>query len=178
MTPGTPGAIPTCMDPHRLLIAIDDSEATRRAVEYVATVAPRSLRSVVLFHVLPPLPPALLEHGGVADADAVADLEQEVREAQRLRGEARRRVEQGLFEWTRSRLMASGVPETAILLRTSTAANATAVVGEIISAAHEHKCRTVVVGRESFSRLRELFGKHICDDLLRADDELVVWVVQ
>ena len=168
----------TGMDPHRLLIAVDDSEATRPAVEYVATVAPRSLRTVVLFHVLPPLPPELLEHGGVADDDAKADLAQELRQAQQLRSEERRLVEQGLFEWTRSRLLASGIPDAAILMRTSTSANAKAVVNEIISAAREHSCRTVVVGRESFSRFHQLFNRHICDELIRADDELAVWVVQ
>lgn len=50
------------------LIAIDDSDASRRAVKYVSKfVGRRKGFRICLVHVLRPLPPALLEHGGSED---------------------------------------------------------------------------------------------------------------
>ena len=58
--------------PHRLLLAIDDTAATERAVAYVANVARGNPEfHVRLFHVLPPIPPGLLEHGGHETSDAL-----------------------------------------------------------------------------------------------------------
>jgi len=52
----------------RLLIVFDDSDASVRAVRYVAKlVAQRRQFRICLVHVLPPLPPALMEHGGSED---------------------------------------------------------------------------------------------------------------
>ena len=52
----------------RILIAVDGSEHSARALRYVGTLL-RDTRNVqiTLFHVLKPMPRALLEHGGSED---------------------------------------------------------------------------------------------------------------
>ena len=53
----------------RILVVLDDSEASMRAVRYAAKFARRRKRfSICLVHVLPPLPPALREHGGSSNS--------------------------------------------------------------------------------------------------------------
>jgi hypothetical protein len=52
----------------RLLVVLDDSVASRRAVKYVGKfVGKRRGFRVCLVQVLPPLPPELQEHGGSED---------------------------------------------------------------------------------------------------------------
>ena len=52
----------------RILVAVDDSEHSGRALRYVGTLL-RDTRDVrvTLFHVLKPMPRELLEHGGSED---------------------------------------------------------------------------------------------------------------
>jgi hypothetical protein len=50
---------------HHMLLAVDDSEASHKAVSYVARVVGDSPRfRIRLLHVLPSIPTGLLEHGG------------------------------------------------------------------------------------------------------------------
>ena len=49
----------------RILLAVDESENSRRVIQYVGSLwARRSDVVVTLFHVLKPMPRGLLEHGG------------------------------------------------------------------------------------------------------------------
>ena len=55
-------------DKQRMLVAVDDSDASRRTVSYVAAfLAGCADISVRLLHVLPHLPPKTLKWGGTAD---------------------------------------------------------------------------------------------------------------
>src|SRR6266566_2771117 len=64
----------------RLLVVLDDSVASRRAVKYVAKfVGKRRAFRICLVHVLPPLPPELLEHGGSEDPAKEAQLEADLK---------------------------------------------------------------------------------------------------
>jgi nucleotide-binding universal stress UspA family protein len=83
----------------RILIAVDDSAATRRAIRYVIEMAsPSKIDQIVLLHVLDPLPPALLEHSGGLDRDALDRLIQ-AREAFRHNREGAVRGAQGCSVW-------------------------------------------------------------------------------
>jgi hypothetical protein len=67
----------------RLLVVRDDSVASRRAVKYVGKfVGKRKAFRICLVHVLPPLPPELLEHGGSEDSAKEAQLEAELKVGQ------------------------------------------------------------------------------------------------
>lgn len=47
----------------------------------------------------------------------------------------------------------------------------------ILQAARAHDCYTVVVGRESYSWLRELFQGHVADKLMQQTDGRTLWIV-
>lgn len=73
------------MDDTRILVAIDDSSASSRAVDYVARLVGRRRGfCLCLVHLLPPLPPALLEHGGSENPQKEAQLEAGLRAEQEL----------------------------------------------------------------------------------------------
>jgi hypothetical protein len=48
----------------------------------------------------------------------------------------------------------------------------------ILMAARAHECSTVVVGREAFSWLKELFQAHVADKLIPQAGDLTLWIVQ
>ena len=67
----------------RMLVAVDESENSQRAVEYVASLlGPIPNVSITLFHVLKPIPRELLEHGGSENPAAEALLGEELRREQ------------------------------------------------------------------------------------------------
>ena len=60
----------------RILVAVDDSKASMRAVSYVASIIQaRRKYAVCLLHVLRPLPPELMEFGGSEDPEEEEKLE-------------------------------------------------------------------------------------------------------
>src|ERR1041385_8216873 len=67
----------------RILIAVDGSEHSARALHYVGTLL-RDTRDVqiTLFHVLKPMPRALLEHGGSEDPAEEIRLAKKLQEDQ------------------------------------------------------------------------------------------------
>jgi nucleotide-binding universal stress UspA family protein len=90
----------------RLLLALDGSDASRRAVKYVAKfVARRKGFRICLVHVLGPLPPELLEHGGSEDPSKEAQLERELK------------VEQGRWIATAKKTAPKDLDQAAAMLR-------------------------------------------------------------
>jgi K+-sensing histidine kinase KdpD len=51
-------------------------------------------------------------------------------------------------------------------------------VTNILEGARANQCGTVVVGRQSFSWLQELFQHHIGEELIRRGQGLAIWVVE
>ena len=67
----------------RILLAVDESENSDRAVKYVGSLLRRTPETAVtLFHVLKPMPRELLEHGGSENPAAEAQLGQQLRKQQ------------------------------------------------------------------------------------------------
>src|SRR5690348_17725839 len=95
----------------RLLIALDDSEATRRAIEYVAKfVGRRKGFHICLVHVLRPLPPDLLEHGGSEDPSKEVLLERDLRAEQSRWIATAKRAAQKNLDQAGTVLRKTGVP--------------------------------------------------------------------
>ncbi|MBH0191551.1 MAG: universal stress protein [Nitrospira sp.] len=68
---------------HKILVAIEASEASMKAVAYVAEmVRGREAIHICLFHALPPIPPRLLEYGGTEDPQNEQALHTELKSAQ------------------------------------------------------------------------------------------------
>jgi nucleotide-binding universal stress UspA family protein len=151
-----------------LLLAIDNSEGTDRAVNYVATIIDGQPGfRICLFHVSVSLPPSLLEFGGAENPE-----EEERREAA-LRGARTQWIAranayaEGIFARAQSILRAAGVPAQAVETQLATPLNSEGGVTTILEAARANQCGTVVVGRQSFSWLQELFQHHIGEELIR-----------
>ena len=77
----------------RILVAVDESENSTRAVQYVGSLLRETPKTAVtLFHVLKPMPRGLLEHGGSENPAAEARLSEQLRKDQEtwIRQEAER----------------------------------------------------------------------------------------
>ncbi|MEJ2231634.1 MAG: universal stress protein, partial [Nitrospirales bacterium] len=65
------------------LVGVDGSDSSIRSVSYVADmIGAREDCHVVLFHVLPPIPPELLEFGGAEDPEKEQKLDQTLKKEQ------------------------------------------------------------------------------------------------
>jgi nucleotide-binding universal stress UspA family protein len=160
---------------HNLLIAVDDSEATARAVTYVAAIVGRH-RDVRLhlFHVAP-IVPACLELGGSEDVQVEANRKAE-RATSRLDFLAD--LARAVFAQAQAILDRVGVPASAVNTHVLTTINGEDVIQNLLEAAQTHACDTIVVGRQSHSWLRELVQGHVADELVRQGEGLTIWVVE
>ena len=162
-----------------ILIAVDDSEASYRAVAYVGSLMSgcEGFR-VCLLHVLPPLPREFLEFGGSEDP------QQEEREETRLHTEQARWIEaaaqtaEPVFTRAKHILHEARVPEDAMETQMVDTVNTQDIVYNILETAHARHCGTVVVGRQSHHGLMALFTSHVSDVLLSQGEGLAIWVVE
>src|SRR5262249_694441 len=162
-----------------MLLAVDDSEASYRAVTYVGSIIGgcEGFR-VCLLHALPPLPRELLEFGGSSDP------QQEEREEACIKVEQARWIEavaqtaEPVFTRAKHILHEARVPEDVVETQIVDTVNTQDTVLDILEAAHAHHCSTVVVGRESFHGLKALLTSHVSDELISQGDGLTVWVVE
>lgn len=162
----------------KILVAVDDTEASLKAVTYVAQmVRGRDSIYICLFHVLPPIPPSLLEFGGAEDPQKEEMLSAELRAAQ--------------FEWLEKAKEAAGlslktahiilgdqgVSQDRISIHFSSPIHKPNVVREVLEAAKQRHCGTVVVGRHRLPWVQELFHQHTGEGLVEKGQECSVWVI-
>ena len=155
----------------KLLVVVDESRATKRALEYVAHVA--SLRKdfrICLAHALPSPPPELVEFRGAEKA--------------RLHAYKRRWIsvvemtEQRSLDRANAVLRRGGVAEKAIEAHYCNLVDASRATQEILSLARLRKCDTVVIGRDSLSWLGELIHGDPAEELVRQGKGFTIWVVE
>ena len=164
-------------DNKKILIAVDASEAARRAVAYVADMlAGQPGFHVELFHL--ELPPKMLEWGGSEDpqiearvgserAAAYRDLENEVIE----KGQSLLRRLQGM-------LVGKGIEATTLHVQFEEPLDKHTIAAAILNAANERGCGTVVVGHQCFSGLRRFFQHHVAEELIRNCKSMTLWAVE
>jgi len=159
----------------RMLVAIDGSPSSRRAVAFVAGEAGgRRDVEVVVRHVLPPLPPVLLESPGAEQPRAEERIEANLHARQRRALAARERRAETLLASAREQLAAAGV--TCVDVAT-VPAEPRGLAPQLIELAREERCDTIVVGRGSASWVEELVNSHLADALVREADDVSVCVV-
>jgi nucleotide-binding universal stress UspA family protein len=161
----------------RMLVAVDESEASRRAVRYVAdTLGGKPGFHVGLVHL--ELPPRMLEWGGSEDPDIEDAISSERAEAyQELEKEA---IEsgQGLLQRLQVILTERGIDVTALLVRFEEPLDRKHIANDVLKIAKERAYGTVVVGRHSFSGLKRLFQHHVGEELVRTGKGVTIWVVE
>jgi nucleotide-binding universal stress UspA family protein len=162
-----------------ILVSVDDSEESMRVVRYVADViGGREGFRIRLFHVLPPLPPNLLEFGGAENPKRERSLDRKVEDERDAWLDAAQKATQPVFDSAKSILEGAGVPPESLETQFGISVSQGDVITDILDEARENDFSTIAVGRHSFSGLRELFEHHLADELVRRGQGLTIWVVE
>jgi nucleotide-binding universal stress UspA family protein len=163
----------------RILLAVDESAAARKAVEYVGRVFGHNAQpnaEVTLFHVIENLP------GDLVHRQPDAALSQVLTEALRAwSAQAVSRCERQLERY-RDLLLAAGIPAAAIRVKYTLdearpEARRVAAAQAIIKEAAAGGYTTVVVGRRGTSDIPELFLGGVAEKVSRHVVGATVWVV-
>lgn len=152
----------------KALIALDCSEASRKAAAYAAGILPLIPDcQVLLFSVAADIPytgeelaqaPAEPEvHGGDDFHKSHACLQDIHRETERLMREG---------DICASRLQSRIAP------------NEKGVAQDILRTARAEGCDTIVLGRHYHSRIKELLVGSVCVQILHQANDLTIWVVE
>lgn len=133
----------------RILVPIDGSALSMRAVEHVARFVREG--EVVLLHVAG-IPPELIEHRGAQRSEEERALEHEVGEgARRFREEIRPRIESEVFGPAKERL-SRGAREGELRVRTLLATDPSPdPTPTILAEAERERYDAVVIGRRAHS---------------------------
>jgi len=145
----------------RILMAVDDSPASKQEIEYVAGMLDWKSADVRLHlvHVLPPAP-GRTEIGEGPHATAGEEPARE------------------LLHRLRKRLLAAGAPDERVDVDVLLLRQETSLVEGLLDAARDQECGTIVVGRNSLAWHRELLHRHPADELVRKAHGFAVWVVE
>ena len=163
----------------RLLVVIDESQASKRAVSYVAGIIGRQRGfQVCLAHTLPEIPAHLSEHGGAENPSEEEKLERALHSDQNQWIVAAKKKAQPVLEGARTVLRRAGLTASSIEERYCDPAEGRARGDAILELADERKCHTIVVGSESLSRWRQLLGNDPVEELLRRGKGFTIWVVE
>lgn len=163
----------------KVLMVIDDSEASKRAVRYLAGLVGRRRHfHIILAHVLPPLPPELLEHGGSEDPGREAELEREMKTEQGQWIAAAEKSAQKDLDRASGILKNGGVGRRSVRMLFCAPGEGRQAVDAVLNIARRYRCRTIIVGRRSVSRFHELFSQELPEGLLRRGQGFCIWVIE
>ena len=161
------------------LVGIDDSEATLRTVSYVAeTLGPQKGFNVVLLHVLPPIPPELLEFGGSEDPKTEQRLDAELKQDQAQWIEQAKQAAEPHVEKIKGIFLRVGISADMITTVFAESIHRPDFVRELLETAHKQNCGTIVVGRKSYPSFKEMFHHHVGEELVRKGEGFAIWVVE
>ena len=160
----------------RILLAVDESENSHRAVKYVGSLLRRTPdTAVTLFHVLKPMPRELLEHGGSENPAAEAQLGQQLRNEQDAWIRKEEESESHVLKKACDTLTQSGFDRSQVALKIG---HEDDIAKNILEEARNGQHETIVVGRHGASRVRRLFGGSVTEQLLRDAKGFAIWVVE
>lgn len=160
----------------RILLAVDESENSRRAVSYVGSLlhgAPDV--TITLFHVLKPMPRKLLEHGGSENPATEGQLSTHLHDDQEAWYRKEREAECPVLLTARAMLEKCGVDAIRVSMQFGYDED---VARSILEEAQRGQCETIVVGRHGESRMKRIFGGSVTDELLRNATGFAIWVVE
>ena len=160
----------------RILVAVDESENSHRAVQYVGALLRRTPDvAVTLFHVLKPMPRELLEHGGSENPAAEARLGAQLRSDQESWLRAERESECTVLRTAWAALMSYGFDANQVSM---TFGHEDDIAANILEEARRGEHNTIVLGRHGTSRIKRMFGGGVTDQLLRQAKGFAIWVVE
>ena len=163
----------------KLLVVVDNSLASIRAVEYVGRIlgGRRGFR-VCLAHTLPSPPARMMEFEGAENPKKEQWLEARLRASRHLWESAAKRKASGSLELAYADLRRAGFARGEIEVHFCFPSDKRNAPKEILALARERGCQTVVVGRKSLSWLREFLQTNPADELVRLGKGFTTWVVE
>lgn len=151
----------------KLLLAIDGSKNSLTALEEVGRLFQTCPEvSLVLFHVLPPIPPIYREES-LMDPMAQKHLLQWK--------EKQQEAVEGVLKKSKERLIKSGWPESQVLIRSQE--KRIGVARDILFEAEKGIYDALVIGRRGLSKVEEFFLGSVSNKIVQGAKELPVWVV-
>lgn len=159
-----------------ILIAVDDSDESGRALQYVGHLL-RDIPDVyvTLFHVLNPMPRELMEHGGSEDPATEDHLGEQLRKAQEEWIRAEGAIEYPILVSALERLGQIGFPLDRVTLKLGYERDiADSIMDEVKAGGYG----TVVVTRHSPTGTKRLFAGGIIDRLSRELSGVALWVLE
>lgn len=165
-------------DRQHILVAIDDFPMTQHLEDCLRkTVQNPNAVTVHLFHALGPLPPQLLESRGSEDPakEKIVEAEQ-VQQQESWFSRARAEAEP-LLQIATAQLRALNVPDAEIKSQFFLLNQREDLVAEILKAAHDNDCATIIVGHKSYPWLREQLHAHTDVQLKSASPDVMVCAV-
>ena len=161
------------------LVAIDDSESTLQTVSYVAeTLGPQQGFDIVLLHVLPPIPPELLEFGGSEDPQTEERLDEQLKKEQAQWIAQAQQSAEPLLEKVKDMFLQVGISAERITTVFAESIHRPDFVRELLETAHNQQCGTIVVGRKSYPKFKEMFHHHVGEELVEKGEGFAIWVVE
>ena len=158
-----------------ILIAVDDSDESARALHYVGALL-RDIQdvNVTLFHVLNPMPRELMEHGGSENPETENHLGEQLRKDQEewLRTEGA--IEYPILVTAMERLGQTGFPLDHVTLKLGHERD---IADSIMDEARAGGYGTVVVTRHGPTGTKRLFSSRITDRLVRDLSGVALWVL-
>jgi len=160
----------------RILIAVDDSEHSARALRYVGTLL-RDVRNVqvTLFHVLKPMPRELLEHGGSENPVEEVRLATELQQDQENWVSAESVMEYPILVQALELFGKTGFPLDRVTLKFGQEDD---IAQTILDEARTGGYGTIVISRQGSNGMKRFFGGGITDQLLREASGYTLWVVE
>lgn len=163
----------------KLLIVLDDSPRSGRAVAYVVrTVGRQRGVRVYLAHPLAPLPSALLEFRGASNPDEEERLDAQLKERRKRWTSKANAAAQRVFARAQTTLRNAGVVPSAIKTEFFAPGSGRGTANAILKLARANRCDTVVVGRRSVPWLRRLLKTELAEELVQRGTGFTIWVVE
>jgi nucleotide-binding universal stress UspA family protein len=159
----------------KILVAVDDSEQSARAVHYVGLLLRDTHDvAVTLFHVLKPMPRELLEHGGSEDPMVEDQLGKQLRKDQEEWVREEGTVEYPILLKALQGLGRTGFPIDRVTLKFGHERD---IADTILDEARTEGYDTIVVSRRGTSGAKRIFGNGITEHVLREASGIAVWVL-
>jgi nucleotide-binding universal stress UspA family protein len=161
-----------------LMLIVDESPGTRRAVDYVTKMlgCHRGIH-VYLLQLLPPLPAELLEFGGAEDPRQEQQLQSNLHRDQQAWIAAAKAPARKVIDEAVDSLRGAGLFTYEIELASSDPLDDRDPAIALLKQAHEKHCHTIVVGNHTPPWFRKLTGVPLTEHLLRHAADITLWIV-
>ncbi|HEY7321740.1 MAG TPA: universal stress protein [Candidatus Binatia bacterium] len=163
----------------RVLVGIEDSESSKRVLEYIADLASGNDGFVIhVSHAVGPVPPELREFRGVEDPKTERELDLQLRRRREEWIQLAKEKAQPLLQKAKSQLSAGGIPSNNVAADVMLLDHEEDFIGELLNTAAKNRCGTIVVGKNYLPWFKELFASHTGEELLKRSEGFAICVVQ